>query len=671
MCRVVLLAFWATVVVAHAGVRYTVLIEREGEIADNNVGQVTLWPAGDAAASGWAVRDAASGAAVAHHAVWQRPGEPVQLCFDASSRSARYVVDALDTPGVATQWLPRAGLVVETRRLPLATSATADTWEEALALWQHAGAPVGRSFTERVFSGLPPHELATDFIVRFQGWLQIDQAGEYALATVSDDASFLALDGRRIAAWPGQHGPEGGVFGTHHGLITLEKGVYSFDYLNVQFGAGYRVVAAWRRPGEKAFEVIPATAFVPIDTFVVRTVAAPTTVAPVFAWANERFAVIGPTVLYDVRLWLPGGVKGDEVRWTFDDGLTALGDSVRHVFVGERTAEVVCEVWRDGSRTGRIVQRVRLLRNPAQREEAPDSLVGALLQAASYPQALRRRAVAELYPLFLAADAVGHAQLAVIAEILFERRNACVGALAEGPYALGFYYQRPGWRDHDRVEATWAAVLDDPQAPPALRAQTGLHLAGFLLHSGRDVARGMKLLDTVATDDALGDGDRRLKLIFSGDGRLMLGDRVGAIEMLRRAGREIAENDTHYEVRRRVRLEAARHYLAKKEHAAAERAIRELEWEWPLERLNLETGLLMMEVYRDRGELDFALAAGRRLLVGAPADPARSDLLLALADVQRELKQEEAFMETLRHLRREYPYSEAAARAADRYPTNG
>ena len=669
MWRCILLMAAAAAAGARAGVRYTALIEREGEPAGGGAGRVTLWPAdGGDAPAGWAVRDAASGAPVAHRAVWHRPGDPVLLCFDTSSGSARYAVDALDVPGATNAWLPRAGLTVETRRLP--GDASAETWDEALALWERAGEAAGRAFAEQVFGGLPPHEPAADFLVRFQGWLRIGQAGEYALATVSDDASFLSLDGRRVAAWPGQHGPEEGVFGQRHGVVTLEKGVYRFDYLNVQFGAGYRVVAAWRRPGEKSFEVIPASAFVSADPFAVRSVASPAPVAPLVAWEHEGYAVAGPTVLYDVRLWLPGAAKGDDVRWTFDDGLSALGAEVRHVFVGGRTAEVAAEVWRDGKRAGRIARPVRLLRNPGQREESPEPRLRALLDAAAHPQALRVRAAAELHPLFLAADAVNHPGLAAAADALFERRSACAGPLAEGLYALGFYYQRPGLRDHGRVETVWSAVIGDARAPEALRAQAGLHLAGFLIHSGRDIARGLRLLDTAADDAALSAADRRLKQIFTGDGRVALGDRAGALAALREAGRAVADDDIHYEVRRRVRLEAAHHYLAKKEFAAAERAIRELEWEWPLERLNLETGLLMMEIYRSRGELDFALAAGRRLLVGAPADPARSDLLLALADVQRALKREEAFRETLRHLRRDYPYSEAVARAADRYPAN-
>lgn len=669
MCKYWVLALVCAVLPAHAGRLYTALIERVDNAGGSKVGQVTLWPAADTSVA-WVVRDKTSGTTVPHRVVWHRSDEPMLLSFDASSGSTDYTIEAWDEAGTPHEWLPRTGLMVETRHRPIDTPDTADTWEEALSLWERAGESVGRSFATQVFSGLPPHGVASDFIVRFDGWLQIAQAGEYAFATASDDASFLSVDGHRVAVWPGQHAPHEGVFGKHHGVLRLERGVYRFEYLNVEFASGYQVLAAWRPPDAKYFKVIPAAAFAPIDTFTVRSVTSDTTAVPLVAWQHEGFAVAGTTVLYDVRLWLPGGAGDGAARWMVDDGLSALGDDVRHVFVGERVANVTCEIWRDGKRAGRMSQPVRMQRNPSQREETPEVRLRALLRAATLPNVLRKRTPKDLCALFSAADATDDSSLADIAETLFERRHACVGPLAEGLYALGFYYQRPGLRDHGRVDAVWSAVIEDPLAEEGLRARTGLHLAGFLIHSGLGVARGMRLFETMASDAALTEGDRRLKLIFIGDGRLMLGDRVGAIVALRQAGRAVADDDTHYEVRRRVRLEAARHYLVKKEYAAAERVIRELEWEWPLERLNLETGLLMLDIYRGRGALDFALAAAKRLLAGAPADPARPDLLLAMASIQHTLKRETDFSKTLQHLRREYPYSEAVALAADRYPTN-
>ncbi len=664
MRRFFLLAVLAVGFSARAEVLYTALIERAGAASGSGVARVTVWPTGNAPAS-WAVRDAVSGAVTPHRVVWQRVGEPAVLCFDASSGSLRYWVDALDTAAEPIAWQPQAGLTVETRPRP---EGLADTWEEALAVWALGGVPSGRSFTDRVFGGVPPHGLAADFICRFDGWLRIDQAGEYAFATVSDDASFLSVDGNRVAAWPGQHGPEGGVLGERHGVIRLEPGVHRFEYLNVQFGPGYRVVAAWRKPGVRAFEVIPASAFVPTDSFEARALSSKAAVAPVFAWVHEGYAVAGKTVLYDVRLWLPGGAEGKEVRWVFDDGLAAEGAEVRHVFVGERVSIVACEVWQEGRLEGRISLPLRLQRAPGQIEESPEARLRPLLRAATRPREIRKRSVGELYPLFVAADTTDDPSLPEVAEVIVERRRECVGALAEGVYALGFYFQRPGRRNAAYVETLWTTVIEDRQAPEGLRAQASLHLAGFLIHSGAGIARGMRLLSEAARDEVLGDGDQRLKLIFTGDGRLMLGDRAAAIAAYRKAGRAVADDDTHYEVRRRVRLEAARHFLNRKEYAAAEQAVRDLEWEWPMERVELETGLLMMAIHRQRGELDFALTAGKRLLAGAPADPARSDLLLALAEVQRELKQDEAFRLTLKQLQREYPYSEAAARAADRYP---
>jgi len=643
---------------------YTALAERTGDSAGSGVGRVTVWPAGSAAA-GWAVRDAVSGAVTPHRVVWHRTGEPAVLCFDASSGSLRYWVDALDTAGAATEWRPRAGLTVETRPRP---DGPAGTWEESLALWTRAGAATGRSLTDRVFGGVPPHGLRAAFICRFEGWLRVEQAGEYAFATVSDGASFLSVAGRQVTDWPGQQAAEGGDLGQRHGSIRLEAGIHPFEYLNVQGGSGYRVVAAWRKPDARVFEAIPAAAFVPMDAFEVRSIKSQTAVAPVFAWHNEGYAVAGPTTLCDVRLWLPGGSDGREVRWIFDDGLAAEGEDVRHVFVGERLSVVACEVWRDGRPEGRISLPVRLQRNPGQIGESPESRLRPLLRAATRPREIRKRAAAELHPLFAAANATDDPSLAEVAETLVERRRECVGPLAAGLAAAGFYFQRHGRRNPAHVEAAWSAILEDPRAPDWIRASTALHLSGFFIHTGSAVARGMRLLAEDADDDALDESERRLKLIFLGDGRAMLGDRAGAVAAYRKAGRAVADADTSLEARRRAHLDTARHFLSRGEHAAAEQTIRALEWEWPLERLELESGMLMMAIHQARGELDLALAAGRRLLAGAPTDPARPDLLLAVAGIHRGLKQDDAFQATLKQLRREFPNSEAAARAAERYP---
>jgi Tfp pilus assembly protein PilF len=114
-------------------------------------------------------------------------------------------------------------------------------------------------------------------------------------------------------------------------------------------------------------------------------------------------------------------------------------------------------------------------------------------------------------------------------------------------------------------------------------------------------------------------------------------------------------------VRRAARLERARSYLRMREYEAAESTLRALEWERPITRMELSTGLLLIEVFHRRGELQIALAHARRLLAVAPAGPQQADLLLKKVEICRTMGlNNEAEAARLR-LEAEYPYSEAAA----------
>jgi Tfp pilus assembly protein PilF len=221
---------------------------------------------------------------------------------------------------------------------------------------------------------------------------------------------------------------------------------------------------------------------------------------------------------------------------------------------------------------------------------------------------------------------------------------------------------------YDRVPVAWRAVLADPAAAAELRARTAVHLAGFLVHSGTDVPGGRHLLEEQAPDERLSAVDRRLKTIFRADALVLQGQREAAVDCYCQAGNAVANNDTDYEVRRRGRIENARDYLRRKEYDAAEEVVRGLEWERPLERLELETGMLMAEVHRGRGEQLLALGVCRRLLAAAPAGPRRSDLLLVTAQLCRELKRDSDCRALLAQLWKDHPYSEAAALAKDRFP---
>jgi hypothetical protein len=182
---------------------------------------------------------------------------------------------------------------------------------------------------------------------------------------------------------------------------------------------------------------------------------------------------------------------------------------------------------------------------------------------------------------------------------------------------------------------------------------------GFLDHA----AAGAQLGAVAA--DQLGGDDQRLLKMYQGDAALLAGDVEGARRHYLAAGTAAAPGDLKYAVQRRTRLETARDYIRQGDYDAAEGMVRAVEWETPVERMGTETGLLLARVWTARKELPFALSRCRLMLLSAPDDARRPEVLLALVQVHLAAGHGAEAAEVARRLISDHPYSEAAARVKD------
>ncbi len=656
--RVLLSSGWAA-----AGIsEFT--IQREGGAWPATAGTVTVWPVGVAPEQARMEVVTASGT-VGSRVVWARTGDPMTLVFDTSGGAETYTVRISDTGASPTpDWTPRAGLVLETRSR---ADGPVDKLAQLQKLWLQATNTFGRSFVPQIFEGTHRHGRPADFLSRYSGWIQAPRDGRYEFAIVADNASFLLIDGRPVAEWPGWHGVEGSRHGQHGGSIELKRGAHPVEFWNVQATPGFSISLAWQTPGATRFTVMPAEAYVPVATFRVAGVPGAPPAAAI-AWEVSNHARAGEDILIGVRFRALTSGEGVSCHWRFDDLTERQGAECVHVFSREGVRRVELTLRQQGKVVGTRRQAVSVHPNWLQLAEFPDAVYSELRDR------VRREPLSPMAP----ADIAGFVRLAgkvedwaflgTLADVVYDRRAAFTNELAATLHRLGFYYQRPGVMQYDRVSVAWRAVLADPAAGAELHARTAVHLAGFLVHSGMDVAGGRRLLEEQAPDERLSAIDCRLKTIFRADALVLQGQREAAADCYRQAGNAVANNDTDYEVRRRGRIENARDYLRRKEYDAAEEVVRGLEWERPLERLDLETGMLMADVHRGRGEQLLALGVCRRLLAAAPAGPRRADLLLVTAQLCRELKREADCRALLAQLWKEHPYSEAAALAKDRFP---
>lgn len=633
--------------------RYT--LARPAGQPEAAVGRVQVWPQAEGERSAIVVgRD---GRPVGTRLLWQAPGEAMEVWFDAAAAGpAPQVYVGADLAPAA--WEPPAGLVLEIRSRQ---DLPADTAEQILAQWDKSAAIQGRGWAERIFHGANPFGPSEELLARYTGWISLPESGSWKLATVSDDGSVLLVDGRQVVAWAGWHGPEEGMRGEHHGTVQLAAGRHRIDYRVVQGSGGFTAAIAWQKPGGKDWEMVPAGAFAGTAAYEAQQPETPRGADWAVSWRIVQHAAPGTDAyepcLMQMRLELNGAVG--TAAWTMDDAVRYSGRLVEHWWLrpGRRTVQVAFT-----PQGGQPAQRTLALPvHPAwlQAGPLPDDKPGfwrriVRERAAIVPPADLAAAVR----LVLAADET--TPLAEIAASAAPRAAALAEADPETALALALRIQGAELRRY-RESATLLQAVAERKHPAAARAR--LHLGGMLLAVDGDRSAAAEAWRGIALGD-LGDGDKRLLATYRADA-LLLGGEVEAARTAYRALPAVADaGNREYALRRRLRLELARDRLSQGRWDDAEKSLREIEWETPLERMGDETGLLLMRIWLTRGELQLARTRGR-MLRAVGDGPRAAEVLLTAAKVELAAKDAAAAKALISQLRAEHPFSEAAAQAAE------
>jgi hypothetical protein len=634
----------------------TLLCAREKDAPPAPVGLVAACVPDGVFARGVTARAEPSGQAVGARLFWAAPGEPTLILIDTSSGAAGYRVAPADAP---SGWEPRAGVAVECRRR---VDGPADTWEQARALWDKCGAVDGRALVDNVFQGIDVCGETRDFGADYHGWFQVARGGDYRFATNSDDASFVAVDGKLVASYGGGHGPDA-RHGEKGGVVRLEPGLHEVEYLYFQFGDNPIIELAWQPPGAAHPEIMPPAAFLPIARWRVESIDWPGA-KPWFSWEMSGTCRAGGEALCEVALHAHVD-KGAKPKWTFDDGGTAEGVDVIHGFArgGMRTVRM--------DAAGEACERAIAVHPLWTQVEEWNENLGRRIRDELQKRKPQSMPASDVLAQLRFADYVGDGHwVGIIGKgVLADPKHwGADGAplLAQ----LGFALQDSDVREYEQAAAVWRALLQVAPGHSQLRDHSALHLGGLLVH-GLDLADEAQQALAQVDPKQLDDGERRLLTLYLGDAALAKGDLNGARARYAEAGDVVKPGDLGYAVRRRTRLEAAKDWCARGEWDQALQSMREIEWETPSERLGTETGLLKVRAYLGRKELPFALACCRHMLVAAGPDEHRADVLYALVQVCVAAKQRDQAVEAARALIKDHPYSEAAAKVKDLIPEVG
>ncbi len=627
-------------------------------------GTVEVWPGPTDA--GYLSIYTADGVQVNTQTYWPASEDPAKLLFNTSSGKTVYYLyfDKNPAPPLAA-WKPDVGLLLETRG---SKNLPCNTWTQFRALLKSSTAAYGRCYVPNIFQGINPLGPSTYYLAFYNGFFVAPQAGEYGFATVSDDASYLSIDGRLVAEWLGRHGPGGGRQGEHSGKIVLGAGKHRIEYVHAQYDGPPAAVAAWKPPGRNRFEVMPASAFEPVTAFQATLFETPPAGKETvyLEWQNDAHCLVDNLGVYLVRFQ----VLADHPRayqWTFDDGVTEKGARTQHLFLTPGRRQITLEAWERNNRVASLKSTIEVHPHWAQREEWRQDL---------YEQAKRELLVRDLSSLtnidLLAivelADRVEDAELLNHAGAFFLKRHQEFSAAAHAVvyYKLGLAFQHRGDRGNQQAEQSMRAAQTLARGNPKLYEKARLRLAELLIHSQGKLDEATALLNPTPST-VLNDDEKRLARLLWGD----LYAAQGKLEEARKVYEAVSVGPSkagdNTEIRRRARLESASLFFHRGDVAAAEQILDQIQIENPTDRLSLETQLPLLNIYLGRKEFQRAFTTGQRLLIANEGKPHEAELLLAVAEAGFAAGQKATAQAAVAKLLRDYPYSESAARAKEKW----
>lgn len=257
------------------------------------------------------------------------------------------VPDPMPEPKAPSSWYARRGLLLRVYRK--AKPGHPETLRELRQLIGDS-ALEGAAFRNSISDGFNPFGTSEEYISVYEGYLRIDEPGEYALCTVSDDGSWVLVNGHLVVSWPGGHGFGGAEHGEKNGAVKLRKGVARVQYYHEEGTGGQMAFVGWKPPGAERFGGIPKGRFLDVRRARVAAYegAAQSLLAVPWAemvstyWIRDTEAKQASMIRFVDR-----GQRGEEQthwRWDFGDGLSADGREVQHVYFRLGRPEVTLTV---------------------------------------------------------------------------------------------------------------------------------------------------------------------------------------------------------------------------------------------------------------------------------------------------------------------------------------
>ncbi len=588
-----------------------------------------------------------------------RLGGRVSFHFEAQAGETLYLYPsekgALPVPGLEH----RSGLLHQTRTYDGREVTSSAQFDE---LWKGA-AFQGGEFAENVYASFNALGPNTNTLHRYDGFLKVERAGDTAFCTASTDASFLFVDGREVASWPGKHPVKDGLDGSKRGTVNLAAGLHRFTYLHANSGPNSFAIAAMVLPGDKRHLVIGPEAYTRAAyAFVGPLVSRDGQRQAEFLWENRYMVNIRDHALFDLAFEaaLPKDGPGAACEWTFGDSATGIGAKAEHLFFTAGDHPVTLTVTFGDGRKAVSRQTVRIAPRYGQSEN-DDARTLALLD-----RAVRQERDSGIEPAGYALISQGYffflkeAEAAAFADRLLAAADRIpesdlVPTLNE--LALGVQQVNEQYELSERCFKTLLAKSTDPRT----KASAALHYAGMLnLCLNRPQDARATLVAIRRTD--LVDWEQRLLDIYLADAAMVLDDCATARKLYQAIPKPTAivsgnKMDRAAQFDYNSRYFRLQNLLSQQLYREGLTELDMLEWEIPEERISPRMNLLKVQALVGNNQPRKAVVCLQRALLAEVDETYTPALRLELAKLYVEMNQLAQAKHQIALIRKESPWT--------------
>ena len=602
-----------------------------------------------------------------HEVLRVGPGDEVEILFAClgAKQGATYAVYFGNPTAVEPKpWKAPAGVVLEVRRR---ANGECRSWNEYKKMFDASKDLMGRTLRSKIFEGYNPIGPNENFISYYRAYFHAPVAGAYRFATNSDKASFLFINGKTVAEYPGWHGPDG-RFGQHAGTIDLGAGTHLLEYYHVQSQGETIAIAAWQRPGEKELRVMPEQCFVPIAHAHAKNVErADGHFSLDFNWATQDHVVVDWRYLVRYVFEAQPNASGT-ITWDFGDGASVKVDTreslkIKHGFITPGTYTVTLSPPATSSYTP-VKQTVVVEPVWRQREEFDDG------RWKEYRSGLLTRleegAVrgADIGTLVNYAKELKDKELLAASAAQAWKVAKDIPAAAHGRVFLTLSLElQSQFKDYAQADRAFVEAISGPGDKTA-KERAKLHRAGLLIHILGKVQEGLELLKTIRDNDLDPPNEPVLKQIYLADAYAALGNREEAIRRYEALRTVVPLTDRSYAVGRRSRLLCIGAYIRRGDYESALTELNNIEWETPQERMGDDTGILRAECHLGEKDYQRAVLLLDRLLKLNSGSPRAPEMLLLLIKAYQGAQRNDLAADTYARMKKEQPYAAETALAA-------